>query len=177
VWVDIAWWTCTWAEAELKALLDDHRARVGYSTAFWRSIRFGRPLYERTAWHVQLQARAGAPYPPALARAIIELNRPWLDGHPFSFRHQLASAIGRGDVVSRNHRVAAWIASYFDIIFAANRVLHPGEKKLVDIAERECGRLPLDMRVDVEDLVRTLDPLDSIDRMQPKLDEFLSSIT
>ena len=79
--------------------------------------------------------------------------------------------------MSRNHRVAAWIASYFDIIFAANRVLHPGEKKLVDIAERECGRLPLDMRVDVEDLVRTLDPLDSIDRMQPKLDEFLSSIT
>ena len=48
-----------------------------------------------------------------------------------------------------------WLASYFDVLFAANRVLHPGEKRLTDFAQRECGILPLGFPADVDELVRS----------------------
>ena len=44
---------------------------------------------------------------------------------------QMKAAIARDDLVSLNHRVAVWIASYTDILFAVNRRYHPGEKRLL----------------------------------------------
>ena len=49
------------------------------------------------------------------------------------------------DRVSLNHRIAALLASYFDVIFALNRVLHPGEKRLIEWAQAHCAHLPIDM--------------------------------
>ena len=43
---------------------------------------------------------------------------------------QMKAAIARDDLISLNHRVAVWIASYTDILFAVNRRYHPGEKRL-----------------------------------------------
>ena len=48
----------------------------------------------------------------------------------------------KNDFISINHRIAAFIASYFDIIFAVNELLHPGEKRLVQFAEKNCKILP-----------------------------------
>jgi hypothetical protein len=48
----------------------------------------------------------------------------------------------RGDAVSVNHRAAAFLASAFDVIFALNRVLHPGEKRLVSYVEASCPLRP-----------------------------------
>jgi hypothetical protein len=44
---------------------------------------------------------------------------------------QMKAAIARDDLVSLNHRVAVWIASCTDILFAVNRRYHPGEKRLL----------------------------------------------
>ena len=44
---------------------------------------------------------------------------------------QMKAAIARDDLISLNHRVAVWIASYSDILFAVNRRYHPGEKRLL----------------------------------------------
>ena len=40
---------------------------------------------------------------------------------------QINAAIFRQDPVSFNHRVAAWLSSYFDILFAINGQFHPGK--------------------------------------------------
>jgi predicted nucleotidyltransferase len=152
-WVDLMYWSTAWGEAQLRRVLVEHGASMGYSTAFWRSIRDAHPLYERDAWHAELQRRARRPYPEELRRNIIGLNYPYLRDHPFSYRHQAAKALARHDGVSVNHRVATWLAGYFDIIFALNRVLHPGEKRLLEHVVRECPLLPAGMARAVERLV------------------------
>src|SRR5206468_10726745 len=62
--------------------------------------------------------------------------------NPFSFLHQVEKAIAENDAIAVQHRVAKWLETYFDALFAANRVLHPGEKRLVAFAERECAVKP-----------------------------------
>ena len=70
----------------------------------------------------------------------------------FSYYDQINSAVERDDFVSVNHRCAAFLASYFDIVFALNRVLNPGEKKLVQFAKNNCKVLPEDFESDVNTL-------------------------
>ena len=48
-----------------------------------------------------------------------------------SYLAQMKAAIARDDLINLNHRVAVWIASYSDILFAVNRRYHPGEKRLL----------------------------------------------
>ena len=44
-------------------------------------------------------------------------------------------AFRRRDRISLNHRTTAWLASYFDILFAANRRFNPSEKRLLTHAQ------------------------------------------
>jgi len=57
------------------------------------------------------------------------------------YLRQINAAIVRQDPVSVNHRVAAWLSSYFDILFAMNGQFHPGEKRPLIYAE-ELTNLP-----------------------------------
>ncbi|MBR6127240.1 DUF4037 domain-containing protein, partial [bacterium] len=38
----------------------------------------------------------------------------------------------------------AFLASYFDVIFAVNELLHPGEKRLIQYSLNNCKILPKD---------------------------------
>lgn len=113
--------------------------------------------------------RARVPYPEGLVSTIVDLNGLWLHDHPFSFRNQIAKAVGRGDKVSVNHRLAAWLASYFDIVFALNHVLHPGEKRMLEVAQRECKNVPEGMPEDVETALSQADPVATLDGMWERL--------
>jgi hypothetical protein len=177
-WLDLMYWSCDWGEAQLRRVLVEHTASMGYSTAFWRSIRDAQPLYERDAWHAQLQHRARQPYPEELRRNIVRLNRPYLREHPFSYRNQAAKALERHDLISVDHRVAAWLASYFDVLFAVNRILHPGEKRLLDFVSRECPALPDGLTTSVERLLtlsgQAAPPLpEALDELATGLDALL----
>jgi len=55
--------------------------------------------------------------------------------------------------VNVNHRVAAVLASYFDILFAVNRALYPGEKRLLGQASRHCPQRPARMAEQVQALL------------------------
>ena len=69
-----------------------------------------------------------------------------------SYTNQIAKALLRRDPVSVNHRLAALLASYFDILFALNRELHPGEKRLLEFASR-CALQPEEMARDIGEVL------------------------
>ena len=55
--------------------------------------------------------------------------------------------LGRGTIA------IALVASYFDILFAFNRMSHPGEKRLIEQAARLCPRLPRNMAAQMESVL------------------------
>jgi hypothetical protein len=113
-------------------------------------------LYDRNGWFRALQEAVHQPYPETLRRAIIAKNHPILRRNISSYLHQLEQAVARSDLVSINHRVAALLASYFDILFAVNRMPHPGEKRLVEIASEKCAKVPAAMSEQVRELLRAV---------------------
>lgn len=133
--VDITFRSPGWIEEQLDRLLVHHQVSMGYSTCFWFNIRSAQALFDREGWYAALQRKADQPFSDALQRAIITKNHPVLRTLTHSaYIHQLESAVARGDLVSIQHRSAALLASYFDILFAVNKRLHPGEKRLMTYA-------------------------------------------
>lgn len=143
--VDVTYRSPAWTEAELDRVLDRHEASVGYSTAIWHNVRTARPLVDRDGWFAALQRRAQVPYPEALRRAIVAKNRPLLRGAFFAFSRQIEDALRRDDAVAVQHRLTAWVASYFDVVFALNRQTHPGEKRSVQYAQARSPLCPPDL--------------------------------
>ena len=72
---------------------------------------------------------------------------------PFaSYYKQIEKAVLRNDLNSVNHRTTEFISSYFDVLFAINELLHPGEKRLVEFALKNCKILPENFEKDFSEL-------------------------
>ena len=151
--IDATYFDATWLEGQLERVILQHQPSLGYTTCFWRTVKQAQPLYDRGGWFVAMQQLSQAAYPEALRHNIIQFNHPVLRNIIPAYLHQIEKAVQRQDVVSVNHRVAALLASYFDILFALNRVLHPGEKRLLAYAQAECAMLPANLPIDVTALL------------------------
>jgi len=178
--VDLVLWPVEWIDDQVRAVRDRHQASTGYTTCFWHTIRNIHILHDPSGWLTGFQAYARQPYPEPLATAIIQKNLPLIRGVIPAYLHQIEKAVPRGDMVSVNHRLAALLASYFDILFAVNRVTHPGEKKLVEQARRMCVCLPDNFEGDVEAVLAATSPpaegvVTALNRMADHLDEWLSN--
>jgi len=158
--VDIIYWDTRWIQEQLDRVLLRHQASTGYSTCFWHTIRNSLILYDKQGWLHALKAKSEQAYPEELRQAIIAKNHPILRRVIPSYLHQIAKAIKRHDRVSINHRVAALLASYFDVLFALNRVPNPGEKRLLKIAAECCTQLPRDVASHVESVLHAADSAD-----------------
>ena len=144
--------TSEWIEEQLSRVIDEHQASMGYTTCFWRTIKRSQVLFDSTGWFNGLQAKSRASYPQALKEAIIAKNHPVLRTVIPSYYGQIEKALQRDDLLSLNHRVAALFASYFDILFALNEVLHPGEKKLLKYVHAECSKIPENLDTHLVDI-------------------------
>jgi len=176
--VDVMYWDPGWMEGVLDQVLEKHTASLGYTTCFWHSLLNTRILFDRNGWLARFKQTYTRPYPEELRQAIISRNRAVLRDVIPGYRHQVEKAVKRADLVSINHRVSALIASYFDILFAFNRVPHPGEKCLVERAVRLCPRLPRNMAAQVETVLRCAGDTDprlvvEIDRLIDDLEALL----
>ncbi len=147
--VDVVYFGTHWMEEQIGRVVEQHQPSLGYTTCFWYTIRQSILLSDPLGWLAALQDRCQVDYPEPLRQNIIALNHPPLRRIIPSYTNQLAKAVKRRDLVSINHRLAALFASYFDILFALNRQLHPGEKRLVERALAVCPLLPAKMEPDI----------------------------
>ena len=162
---DIMFRSKEWTEWQVDDVWRKHKARIGYTTCFLHNIRTSEILYDRDGWLSSLQEELKAPYPEELRENIIRKNLDVVCGDGTStFLIQADLAAKRDDIVSSNHRLAAILASYFDIIFAYNRRFHPGEKKLMGYAHL-CQNLPENMDDDISAVIRTLGRKEHMDSL------------
>ena len=87
---------------------------------------------------------------------IINKNLRLLTGNLPSYDAQIKKAVTRKDMVSVNHRTAAFLESYFDIIFALNKLTHPGEKRMVQYAKEQAEILPADFEENLNKLFENI---------------------
>lgn len=114
----------------------------GYTTCMWHNLITSKIVFDRSGKLQALQEKYRIPYPEKLRENIVNNNMKLLGGMLPSFDLQIKKAEIRGDYVSVNHRVTEFLASYFDIIFALNKMTHPGEKRMQSICSKECKLLP-----------------------------------
>ena len=169
--IDIMYRSIDGIESNIKWVWDECNACLGYTTCFVDNVNKSEILFDRTGWFAALQNRTRQKYPDKLAENIINKNFAYLKDVMFSFYAQLASAVSRNDLVSVNHRTSAFLASYFDVIFARNRILHPGEKKLVKFAISHCKILPENFECDINIMVTG-----TIDERLKKADELVENL-
>lgn len=129
---DIMYRSLDWIEAQIDDVWEKCNARLGYTTCFIFNVGNSKSLFDRTGKLSSLIERCSSEYPEKLRDNIIKLNLSMIDNnHAYNFLDQIKIAVRRNDLISINHRVAVFLASYFDILFAHSRILHPGEKKLM----------------------------------------------
>ena len=152
--LDIMYWNTNWFENIVENVWFKHYAANGYTTAFLYTLKNFNIIYDRDDWLLNLKNSINTQYPEELKQNIINRNMMLLKDKPFaSYYEQIEKAVLRNDIVSINHRISAFLASYFDIIFAINELLHPGEKRLIQYAINNCKILPKDFEENIRKLL------------------------
>ena len=140
--MDIIYRNLTDFENMISSVVDDCVSWNGYTTCMWHNLITSRIVFDKNGKLTALQEKYKIPYPQKLKENIISNNMKLLSGMLPSFDMQIKKAENRGDLVSVNHRVTEFLASYFDIIFALNEMTHSGEKRMQSICSKECRILP-----------------------------------
>lgn len=146
----------SWIQDCINNVYIKHYAANGYTTCFLHNIATSKILYDKNNWFADLQKQISSGYPRELRDNIIKRNMMLLkDKKNASYLEQIKLAVKRSDLVSINHRITAFLASYFDVLFAANEIFHPGEKRLIKYAKQHCRFLPENFEDDLTELFKT----------------------
>lgn len=169
-----------WIKEAIESKLINHYADIGYTTCFWANLLNSKILFDRNARLTELKQSIDIKYPKELKLNIIKKNYPLLREQIPAYYFQIKKAIARNDLISINHRIAAFLASYFDILFAINEIPHPGEKKILKILKENAGLLPENFEGSLEKLFRLAgeadeELLNQLDEIVDKLDLLLIS--
>ncbi|WP_295159782.1 DUF4037 domain-containing protein [uncultured Brachyspira sp.] len=148
-------------DKEIEYVWRDFNAKIGYTTAFLYNIKHSNIIYDKNGRFKIFQDELNKEYPEKLKNNIIEKNYNVMYGKKTaSFYEQLEKAVKRNDIVSINHRTASVLSSYFDILFALNKEMHAGEKKILNYVLRLCRVIPDDFEKDLKNVIfHTIDDM------------------
>lgn len=154
--IDILYRNLDEFEEDLANVVEKCQARNGYTTCMWYNLCTCKIIYDRDGCLQKAKDRFSVPYPQTLRKNIIQRNWQLLHAYLPSYERQINKAVKRHDIISMNHRVTAFFESYFDLLFALNNQLHPGEKRLISLCKERCKILPHNFE---ENLKKLLDDL------------------
>ena len=141
---------------DVASVVEQKNARNGYTTCMWHNLRTCKIVYDANGRLTEAKRRFSVAYPQELKRNIIDRNCKLLYAYMPAYSDQIRKAVKRNDLVSINHRTAAFMESYFDVIFALNEQTHPGEKRLIRLAKERCAILPNHFEENIQKLYSNL---------------------
>ena len=142
--------------AEVAQVVEEFQPRNGYTTCMWHNLLTCKIIYDRDGRLTRVRERFDLPYPPQLRKNILENSWKLLSSAMPAYQGQIKKALKRGDLVSVNHRTAAFLEAYFDFLFALNGLTHPGEKRLVQLCRERCKILPTRFEENLERLFQDM---------------------
>ena len=128
--------------ADVADVVEGCHGRNGYTTCMWHNLRTCKVIYDENGRLAAAKQRFDVPYPAKLREDIMSRNWKLLRSAMPAYELQINKAVKRRDLVSINHRVSAFMESYFDLLFALNEQTHPGEKRLMQLSRESCKVLP-----------------------------------
>lgn len=126
------------------------------TTSMWHSLLTGRIAYDKGGLLAQARERYSMPYPKKLRDNIISHHMNLIKYGIPSFMAQMEKAMKRKDMININQCAKRFLDSYFDIVFALNEKLHPGEKRLIQICVEECSVLPANFELNIRLLLNSM---------------------
>lgn len=175
--IDILYRNIDGTDQALKQVVLDHQIQNAYTTCLWNNILNTKILFDRHHKLEHLKTKYNVAYPKELKEKIIQRHQRLLfDGLP-NYADQLKKAISRNDVPAMNHRAAAFIETYFDLLFALNETTHPGEKRMAEEVKK-LPKVPERFEEDIEDLfvhlfIQPDAALDDLERMKKRMKKIL----
>ena len=126
---------------------EKYQAQNGYTTCMWHNLLNCKIIYDKNGRLKKAKERFDIPYPDQLRENIIKRNI---------------------------HRTAAFLESYFDVLFAVNRQTHPGEKRLIELCRKNCRLLPENFE---ENLDRLFDDMaGGSERIPDDIDDIINEL-
>ena len=138
--------------AGIARVVEQYQAGNAYTTCMWHNLVTCKIVYDGTGRLTAAKERFTVPYPDQLTKNLIEPGWRLLRTSMPAYELQIKKAAGRGDLVSVNHRTAALLETYFDVLFALNGKTHPGEKRLIQLCREMCPTLPVRFEENLNDL-------------------------
>ncbi len=127
---------------DIENVVIHYQTANAYTTCMWHNLIHSNIIYDKNGLLKKAVKKFNIPYPQQLKKAIIQRQLKLMDTALPAYKTQIEKAIKRNDMVSINHRVTEFLASYFDFIFAVNEKTHTGEKRLIELCKKNCTILP-----------------------------------
>lgn len=155
-------------------VVENCHGRNGYTTCMWHNLITCKIVCDKHGRLTAAKERFTVPYPEALSKDIMDRNWKLLHAAMPAYELQITKAVKRGDWVSVNHRVSAFLESYFDLLFALNRQTHPGEKRLLSLCRERCAVLPEHFEENITSLFQSM--FTKPELVAPCLDRILTAL-
>lgn len=128
---------------------------IGYSTCMLDNVLNSKLLIDNKGDFEEKRNTLKSLITDELFETIINNDKPLLKDSIPALTNQIKKAVKRQDLHSINHRITEFFSIYYDILFARNKELHKGEKRLFETA-LTFDVLPADFEEDIPYILKNM---------------------